>query len=248
MAEGIEVYNANGVKIIDAVSPCLVLAQKTAVNAWTGSTGDLESVRTATITYNGQSDSTPVPVVYLDPAVHGGSHVAGVFSQSRSGNTWTYVLAVAYPIGMDEPNPSGSVFFLIYDRPRAATSGANRGFETYDATGKPTFTSPTSPTNGALLKPVGLAGTPLPTGRKYGALASYLRVSNTYDGDLNTDQTFTLSVREDAIGTTVTSTGVVVSEVLSETFFSPNAGGGGNGVSNYGVIQDPVAVDLTGTV
>lgn len=248
MSQGIEVFNAAGVKVIDALSPCLVLAQKTPVTAWTGFTGDLQSVRTASITYTGQADSTPVPVIYLDPAVHGAACVSGVFSLSRSGNTWTYVLAVAYATNVPEPDPNGSVFFLIYDRPRASAGGSSQGFEVYDAAGKPTFTGAVSPTNGAILKPVALSGTVLPIGPKYGALASFLRVQNTYDGDLNTDQTFTLSVREDSMGVNISSTGVAINEVLSGTFFSPNAGGGGNGVANYGVIQEPIAVDLTGTV
>lgn len=248
MSQGIEVFNAAGIKIIDAISPCLVLAQKTPITAWTGFTGDLQSVQTATVTYTGQADSTPVPVIYLDPAVHGSSCVAGVFSMSRSGNTWTYVLAVAYPQFASPPNPNGSVFFLIYDRPRSSSSGASQGFEVYDVNGKPTFTGAVSPTNGAFLKPVGLGGTSLPAGRKYGALASFFRVQNTYDGDLNTDQTFSLSVREDCTAVNISSTGVSLLEILSSSFFSPNAGGGGNGVSNYGIIQEPIAVDLTGTV
>lgn len=247
MPVGFEVFNSSGVKIIDNLSPCLALAQKTSVTAWTGTFGDLNSVQTISISYAGTANSTPVPVVYADPSIHSDG-VIGIVRSSRSGNTWTYILGIAYPEGTTPPSPSGSVFLLIYDRPLAASGSVNRGIEVYSDAGLLIFAGPISPTNGAHLKPVGIAGLTLPSGPKYAAIASYLRVEDIYDYSENTDLTWTLSIRENVEGCSIQSTSIQTSSILAASFVDLDAGGGSNFTSFYGVIQDPVAANVTGSV
>lgn len=248
MPAGFEVFNASGVKIIDNLSPCLALAQKTSITAWTGTAGDLNSVSTVTISYTGTANSVPVPVVYADPAVHGANFVIGVMSQTRSGNTWTYIIGIAYDEGTTVPSPSGSVFFLVYDRPKFTSGAAGSGIEVFDSAGLIIFAGPASPTNGAILKPAGLANTTLASGPKYAAIASFLKIEDIYDYTLNTDLTFTLTIREFATGARMTSTGIVTDETLSATFIELDSGGGTGSTTLYGVNQDPVAADVTGTI
>lgn len=248
MPAGFEVFNASGVKIIDNLSPCLALTQRTPITAWTGQAGDLNSVNTVTISYTGNANSVPVPVVYADPAVHGANFVTGVMSQTQSGNTWTYVIGMAYDEGTTVPSPNGSVFFLVYDRPNFTATGPGSGIEVFDGSGRIIFKGPVSPTNGAILKPAGLANTTLASGPKYAAIASYLKIEDIYDYTLNTDLTFTLSIREFAYGARMTSTGILTDETLSATFIELDSGGGTSGSTFYGVNQDPVAANVTGTV
>jgi hypothetical protein len=247
MPVGFEVFNSSGVKIIDNLSPCLALAQKTSVTAWTGTFGDLNSVQTISISYAGTANSTPVPVVYANPSIHSAA-VIGIVRSSRSGNTWTYILGIAYPEGTTPPSPSGSVFLLIYDRPLAASASVNRGIEVYSDTGLLIFAGPISPTNGAHLKPVGLAGATLPSGPKYAAIASYLRVEDIYDYSQNTDFTWTLSIRENVEGCSIQSTSIQTSSILAASFVDLDSGGGSSFSSFYGVIQDPVVANVTGSV
>lgn len=248
MPVGFEVFNSSGVKVVDNESPCLALAQKTSVTAWTGTFGDLNSVQTISVSYAGTANSTPVPVVYLDPATHP-TAVIGIINSSKSGNTWTYLLGIAYPEGTAPPSPSGSVFLLIYDRPLAASASVNRGIEVYNDAGLLIFAGPISPTDGAHLKPVGLAGDTLPSGPKYAAIASYLRVQNIYDYSQNTDQTWTLSIREDVEGCSIQATSIqATGSILTASFIDLNSGGGSNFTNFYGIIQDPVAANVTGTV
>jgi hypothetical protein len=248
MPVGFEVFNANGVKVIDNQSPCLALAQKTSVTAWTGTFGDLNSVQTISISYAGTANSIPVPVVYADPAIHSAG-VIGIINSSRSGNTWTYLLGVAYPEGATPPSPSGSVFLLIYDRPLAASGSSGRGIEVFSDTGLLIFAGPISPTNGAHLKPVGLAGATLPSGPKYAAIGSFLRVEDIYDYTLNTDLSFTLTIQERVEGSSIQATSVQASgSILAASFVELDSGGGTSGTTFYGVVQDPVAANVTGTV
>lgn len=249
MPAGFEVFNSNGVKIIDNLSPCVALAQKTSITAWTGTAGDLGSINTVTVSYVGNANSVPVPVVYANPAVHGANFVIGIMSQTRSGNTWTYKIGMAYDEGTTQPSPSGSVFFLVYDRPSYVAGSSGTGIQIFDSSGLIIFAGPTSPTNGAILKPAGLANTTLPSSPKYGAIASYLKIENIYDYSENTDLTWTLTVREYAYGARMTATGILTDEALSATLFqSGSGGGGGGGDFFYGVNQDPVAANITGTV
>jgi hypothetical protein len=248
MPVGFEVFNANGVKVVDNQSPCLALAQKTAVTSWTGTFGDLNSVQTISVSYAGSANSTPVPVVYANPSIHSNG-VIGIINSSRSGNTWTYLLGIAYPEGTTPPSPNGSVFLLIYDRPLVVPGSSGRGIEVYDAAGLLIFAGPISPTNGAHLKPVGLAGTTLPSGPKYAAIGSYLRIENIYDYSQNTDQTWTLSIRENVEGCSIQSTNIqATGSILTASFINLNSGGGSSFSSFYGILQDPVAADVTGTV
>jgi hypothetical protein len=247
MPVGFEVFNANGVKVVDNTFPCLALAQKTSITAWTGTFGDLGSVDTVSISYSGTADSVPVPVIYAAPATHS-SAVIGIVRSSRSGNTWTYIIGIAYPEGTTRPSPSGSVFLLIYDRPLAAAGSSGRGLEIFDSAGLLIFAGPTSPTNGAHLKPVGLSAATLPTGPKYAAIASYIRVETQYDYSQNTDQTWTLAIREDVEGAYIQATTVTTSSFLAASFINLNSGGGSGFTEFYGVIQDPIAADVTGSV
>lgn len=248
MPVGLEVFNADGVKVIDNQSPCLALAQKTAVTAWTGTFGDLNSVQTISISYVGSANSTPVPVVYANPSIHSNG-VVGIITSSRSGNTWTYILGIAYPEGTTLPSPNGSIFLLIYDRPLPIGGSSNRGIEVYSDASLLIFAGPISPTNGAHLKPVGLAGATLPSGPKYAAIGSYLRVENIYDYSQNTDQTWTLAIRENVEGCSIQATNIQASGgILTASFVNLNSGGGSSYTSFYGIIQDPVVANVTGTV
>lgn len=248
MPAGLEVFNADGVKIIDNQSPCLSLAQKTAVTSWTGTFGDLNSVQTISVSYAGTANSTPVPVVYANPSIHS-SGVIGIINSSRSGNTWTYLLGIAYPEGITPPSPNGSVFLLVYDRPLEVAGSSGRGIEVYSDTGLLIFAGPISPTNGAHLKPVGLAGVTLPSGPKYAAIGSYLRVENIYDYSQNTDQTWTLSIRENVEGSSIQATNIqATGSILTASFVDLNSGGGSSITTFYGIIQDPVVANVTGTV
>lgn len=247
MPHGFEVFNSSGIKVIDSDSPCLVLAQKTSITAWTGAIGDLGSVQTISITYNGRSDSVPVPVIYTSPSLHGSTYVAGIVRVSRSGNSWTYLVGIAYGMGISAPSPSGGTFLLIYDRPGPVASGSGRGLVVYDAAGLVTFAGPISPTDGAILKPVGLENVTFAAGT-YGAMASFLRIEDNYDYSQNTDQTYTLIVREFCFGATITSTGVGNTEIESANYVAANSSGGGNGTLNYGINQDIIVVNLAGSV
>jgi hypothetical protein len=248
MPAGFEFWNANGVRVTDLQSPCLALAQKTAVTAWTGTFGDLNSVQTISISYAGTADSVPVPVVYADPAIHSNG-VIGILRSSRSGNIWTYILGMAYPEGVTPPSPNGSVFLLIYDRPLAVSADICRFIELFDDAGRLIFAGPISPTNGAHLKPVGLAGATLPSGPKYAAIGSFLRVENIYDYSQNTDQTWTLTIRENVEGCSIQTNSVqATGGMLTASFLELNSGGGSGFSSFSGVIQDPVAVNVSGTV
>ena len=248
MPVGFEVFNVNGVKVIDTQSPCLALAQKTAVTAWTSTFGDLNSVQTISVSYVGSANSTPVPVVYANPSIHSNG-IIGIISSSRSGNTWTYLLGIAYPEFTTPPSPNGSVFLLIYDRPLVVSGSSGRGIEVYDASGLLIFAGPISPTNGAHLKPVGLAGATLPSGPKYAAIGSYLRVENIYDYSENTDQTWTLSIRENVDGCNIQSTNIqATGSILTASYINLESGGGSSSTTFYGIIQDPVVANVTGTV
>jgi hypothetical protein len=137
MAFGLQFMNDSGVMQIDETSSyCLGLKTKGTITSWTADA--VANAYTSTITYTGD---TPMVALYVQPNAYPENPptIAGVASATKSGSTWTIVIAKS-------DVESRFVEYYIFDRPANITSGF--GIMVYDSAGNPVF-------NGAeLLAPV----------------------------------------------------------------------------------------------